>query len=137
MAKPLFEWKPEHSVHVERFDREHQTLFRLLNELNDSMADGRGKFEVARTLRALSDYCRQHFAGEEEAMRKAGYPDLEAHAYEHSLLTARVQKYSEEYLTSPTAVPIDVLFFLRDWLLHHILETDRRYAEAMNAAGIR
>jgi hemerythrin-like metal-binding protein len=133
---PLYEWKPEHSVSVSRFDQEHQALFGLLNELNDAMAAGQGKLVVGRILRELADYCRWHFAGEEDAMRRAGFPGLEEHMVEHHRLTGQVQHYYERFMEEPANVPIDLLFFLRDWLLHHVLETDKQYGRQLNDAGI-
>jgi hemerythrin-like metal-binding protein len=69
-------------------------------------------------------------------MRRAGFDGLEEHIAEHRELTAMVESYYEQYRESCTGIPIDVLFFLRDWLQKHILITDRKYAEALNRAGI-
>ena len=133
---PLFEWKDEYSVSVLRFDREHQKLFNLINELNDAMAEGRGRFVAVRVLRELSEYARWHFSGEESAMRRAGYPDLEQHIAEHETFVKTVNGYYEQYSGGQSGIPIDLLYFLRDWLTKHILESDRRYAESLNKAGI-
>ena len=132
----LYEWKPEHSVSVLRFDSEHKKLFALLNELNDAMAEGRGRFAVVRILQELADYARRHFTGEESAMRRAKFSGLEAHIAEHREFAAAIEKFYAEYTEGGGTIPIDVLYFLRDWLLKHILQTDRRYGEALNRAGI-
>ena len=132
----LFEWKQEHSVSVLRFDTEHQKLFSLLNELNDAMAEGRGRFVVPRVPQELGEYARWHFSGEEAAMRRAGYPGLEPHIAEHREFCAKVESFYAEYSDNCMGIPIDVLYFLRDWLLKHILSTDRQYAETLNRAGI-
>ena len=132
----LFEWTPEYSVSVLRFDSEHKKLFELVNELNDAMSAGRGRAMVARVLQELTDYTRRHFAGEEAAMRRAGYQGLEAHVAEHRALTEQVAKYYEEWAANASTSPVDLLFFLRDWLQKHILETDHKYGKALNGAGI-
>jgi hemerythrin len=132
----LFEWTPEYSVSVLRFDSEHKKLFALVNELHDAMSAGRGRAIVARVLKELTDYTRHHFAGEEEAMRRAGYSGLEAHIAEHRALSERVAKYYDEWAANASTSPVDLLFFLRDWLQKHILETDREYRKPLNSAGI-
>ena len=132
----LFEWTPEYSVSVLRFDSEHKKLFALVNQLSDAMSAGRGRAIVARVLQELTDYARRHFAGEEEAMRRAGYEGLEAHIAEHRQLADQVAKYYAEWAADESTSPIDLLFFLRNWLQKHILECDTKYGKAMNGAGI-
>jgi len=132
----LFEWKPEYSVSVLRFDNEHKKLFALINELNDAMVEKRGRAVVAHVLKELSDYVRWHFAAEEDAMRRAGYADLERHIAQHRELTKEVERYCSEFETDASTSPVDLLFFLGKWLQKHILFTDQQYTSAMNKAGI-
>jgi len=132
----LFEWTPEYSVSVLRFDSEHKKLFELINELNDAMSAGRGRAMVARVLQDLTVYVRRHFAAEEEAMRRAGYEGLEAHIAEHRALAEQVAKYYDEWAGDASTSPVDLLFFLRNWLQKHIMETDRKYSKPLNGAGI-
>jgi hemerythrin-like metal-binding protein len=132
----LFEWKQEHSVSVSRFDTDHKKLFAILNELNDAMAERRGRLVVVRILQEMAEYARWHFAGEETAMRRALYEDIETHIAEHREFSAKVEEFYSECGQSHAALPIDVLYFLRNWLQKHILVTDRQYAESLNRAGI-
>jgi hemerythrin len=132
----LFEWTPEFSVSVQRFDSEHKKLIALINELNDAMAAGRGRTLIAHTLQELSEYVRRHFAAEEAAMRRAGYPGIEAHIAEHRALSEQVAKYYDEFTSNTGTNAVDLLFFLRNWLQKHILKTDRSYGAALNQAGI-
>jgi hemerythrin-like metal-binding protein len=132
----LFEWTQEYSVSVLRFDSDHKKLFALINQLNDAMAEGRGRFTVVPVLRELADYARRHCAAEEDTTRRIGYAGLEEHTAEHRIFSAKVEEFYVEFTASRDAIPIDVLFFLRDWLQKHVLSTDRKYAEAMNRAGI-
>jgi hemerythrin len=132
----LFEWKDDYSVSVKRFDGEHKKLFSLLNELNDAMAKGQGRFVIQRVLQQLIEYTRQHFAAEEAAMHSVAYEDLASHIAEHRKLTAKVEMFSAEYTRGDASITIDVLFFLRDWLENHILSTDRKYKEALKEANL-
>ena len=132
----LFEWTDAYSVSVLRFDTEHKKLFSLINELNDAMAEKRGRFVIVRVLQELSEYARWHFRGEESAMRRSGYPELEQHIAEHRVFTSKVAEFHAEYGENQAGIPIDVLLFLRDWLQKHILKTDHLYVECVNKAGI-
>jgi hemerythrin len=70
------------------------------------------------------------------AMRRALYEDIETHIAEHREFSAKVEEFYSECGQSHAALPIDVLYFLRNWLQKHILVTDRQYAESLNRAGI-
>ncbi len=131
----LIEWKEEYSVSVKRFDSEHKKLFSLLNALNEAMAKGHGRFVVQSVLHQLLDYTRQHFAAEEAAMRTVGYAGLASHIAEHRALAEKVQRFSAEH-GEGKIITVDVLYFLRDWLEHHILVTDRKYAEVLGRSGL-
>jgi hemerythrin len=124
----LFEWKDSYSVGVARFDMEHKRLFVLLNELSDAMNAGQGRFVVGRTLNELFLYTRQHFAAEENAMAKTNFGARRVHELEHRELAERVERFQKQYASGETHITIDVLYFLRDWLEKHILETDRKYS---------
>lgn len=132
----LFEWKDDYTVNVKRFDGEHKKLVSLLNELHDAMSQGQGRFVVQGVLQQLLDYTRQHFAAEESAMKSVAFDGLAAHAAEHRELTMKVEKFAADYNKGHTAITIDVLYFLRDWLENHILNTDRKYRDAMKQANI-
>jgi hemerythrin len=134
----LFSWKPEYTVAVDRFDLEHQRLFSLLNQLNDSMRAGQAKFVVGRVLHELVSYTRNHFAAEAAAMRRVGFPGIDEHIAEHDALTQKVEAFVAEYEAGNTQlVSIDLLYFLRDWLEKHILQTDRKYSDALKTSAVR
>lgn len=134
---PLIEWKNDYSVSVKRFDREHKELIALLNELNDAMAQGLGRFVTQSVLYRLQEYIHQHFAAEETAMRTAAYDGLASHVAEHRELAEQVEKLSTDYRRGDTSVTIEVLYLLRDWWQNHILSTDLKYGKVLNQAGIR
>jgi hemerythrin-like metal-binding protein len=134
----LFQWKPEFTVAVERFDREHKKLFSMLNELNDAMRAGQARFVVGRVLHELLNYTRTHFAAEVAAMRRTGYAGIEEHIAEHEALAAKVEAFVKDYEAGNTnLVSIDLLYFMHDWLEKHILQTDQKYSRTLNEAGIR
>jgi hemerythrin-like metal-binding protein len=132
-----FEWKPEYSVCVGRFDAEHQQLFSFINQLNCAMQEGEGRQAVSTILQELAAYTRNHFEAEEIAMRSAGYPGLEEHIIEHRKLTGKMTAYFAEYDANSSTIDVDLLMFLGQWLQDHILICDRQYGAALNAAGIQ
>lgn len=132
----LFTWNSSYSVSVEQFDTEHQKLFALVNELNDAMRAGQGRFVLRIVLDSLIAYTNQHFAAEERAMKATRFPGYEAHAEEHRRLTEQVNDFAKQFEAGETSITIDVLYFLRDWLLNHIVTTDKKYSQHLKNYGM-
>lgn len=117
------EWSEELSVGVAAVDEDHQKLISLINELFSACFAGVGDALVETVLGEVIEYTQYHFAREEALLREHASPELAFHAGEHRHLTEQVLAISRQ---GAQALSDDVLLFLRDWLTHHILETDRK-----------
>lgn len=78
-------WKPSCRSLDPQVDADHQTLFRLLDEVatqrRESDAEG-----LNTLLDQLLEHTFEHFAREEALMAGEGYPRLEAHVQSHQAL---------------------------------------------------
>jgi hemerythrin-like metal-binding protein len=134
---PLMTWTDKLSVGVRILDEDHKRLIALLNELHDSMKAGHSKESLGRILGELVQYTRVHFAREEKYLVDSGYPAVAAHKKEHDTLTRQVLDVQQKYLSGTTvALSIDVLKFLKDWLIDHIQGRDQKYRQHLNTRGI-
>jgi hemerythrin len=133
---PQFNWESRYSVKVKRFDDDHQELFRILNTLHDAMMARRGQQVLQRVLDELLLYTEGHFSREEEVMRSAGYPKLQAQIEQHRRFTDKIKEVSAKYKDGTVGLTIEVLDFLTDWLKKHIIGVDQQYSEFLNARGI-
>jgi|ERR1017187_3287924 hemerythrin len=124
----MFEWKPQYSVNIGSIDGQHQNLFRIAEELYAAMSAGRGKAALSRILDRLAQYTVTHFAHEERLLRIHGYPDLAAHQAQHQALTKQVLTFQADFDAGRTALTVQVLHFLKDWLQQHIATSDQKYA---------
>ena len=124
----MFEWKPEYNVGHPGIDTQHKKLFQYADDLAAAMSAGKGKDVMARTLASLVDYTKQHFASEEVLMKTHNYPEYPQHKAMHDGLTAQVVKFQKDFAEGKTVVTVDLLMFLKNWLAHHIGETDRKIA---------
>jgi hemerythrin len=127
----MFEWNNKLSVQIGSIDAQHQTLFHLADELYKAMSEGRGKSAVTRTLDRLVQYTMVHFANEERLMRLHDYPELAAHKAQHDELTRKVREFQAEFASGKTAITVQLLNFLKDWLTNHIAGADQKYAPFM------
>src|ERR1700759_480230 len=101
---PQFNWDPRYSVGIRRFDDDHQELFRILNTLHDAMMTGRSRQVLQQVLSELLKYTEDHFSREEETLRQAAYPRLQAHIEQHRRFTTRIGEISEEYRSGDLAI---------------------------------
>jgi len=124
----MFEWNNRYSVQIGSIDAQHQTLFRLAEELHTAMSAGRGKSALSRILDRLVQYTTVHFAHEERLMRLHDYPDFAAHKAQHEELTQKVQQFQAEFNAGKTTITVQLMIFLKDWLTGHIAGSDQKYA---------
>ncbi len=133
----LMEWNDKLSVGVAELDNDHKKLVAMLNDLYDSIKAGRGKDKVGSILDGLVAYTATHFAREERFFAQTKYPATAEHMKEHAHLTAQVVAVQKKYKEGATSVvSLEVMNFLKNWLLSHIQGTDRKYGPHLNAGGI-
>jgi hemerythrin len=134
---PLMTWTEKLSVGVGVLDDDHKRLVGMVNALYDAMQEGHGKESLGRILNDLIAYTKVHFAREEEFFARTGYPATAPHHQEHEALTRQVLEVQRKYMAGATAVlSIEVLRFLKDWLIRHIQGSDQKYRSHLNEKGI-
>lgn len=124
----LFKWNDSYSVGHTDIDNQHKRLFELADLLHNAMSSGKGKEVLSKTLTDLVGYTKYHFSSEEKLMQKCQYPEYNQHKQAHDELTAKVIEFQKAFETSRAVLTIDLMQFLRDWLQHHIGETDKKVA---------
>lgn len=60
-------------------------------------------------------------------MRVTDYPQFDKHKQEHQDFIGRVAK-EKAHAMAAGSLSLDIIYFLRDWLLEHILASDKHYA---------
>ena len=61
-------------------------------------------------------------------MRVTEYPEFSKHKKEHQDFIARVAD-EKKHAVSTGNLSLDMMYFLRDWLVDHILVSDKHFAE--------
>ena len=139
-AKPrqqgdLFTWTSEFSVGVDKFDMQHKVLFDMINKLHKALKSGKADSILGPILVELAEYTTTHFAEEEAMFRVHKYPDTEAHIKIHKELLSQVASVKERF-DKGQHLGIEVMHFLKDWLLNHIQKVDKKYTEFFRAKNI-
>ncbi|PKO11644.1 MAG: hemerythrin [Chloroflexi bacterium HGW-Chloroflexi-10] len=132
----LIQWDQKYSVKIAEIDKEHLVLVNLINDLHEAMRNGQGKIKVSEILDGLVAYTRTHFAHEEIMLTQSVYPDLAAHKQIHKNLIKQVENLQKKNREGSLTLSMEVMSFLKDWLLNHVQGEDFKYSDYMNAKGI-
>lgn len=120
-----FQWREAFSVGDEQVDGQHKRIFGLLARLHQDIHGDDVSTAVQHTLKELVDYTKTHFNDEEELMRAVGYPGYEAHKKLHDALMDKAWGLYARCNEGSPDLAFELLVFLNDWLVNHILEQDK------------
>jgi hemerythrin len=132
----LITWNSTYSVNVKEIDLQHQKLVALINQLHDGMKAGKGKEITGKILSDLADFTKFHFAYEEKLFDQTKYPDTVLHKRQHADLVKQVVSYISKFQKGDAILTMELMNFLRDWLMNHIVATDKKYTSFFNSKGI-
>jgi hemerythrin len=133
----LFPWKDAYSVNVDIVDSQHKVLVDLINELHQAMMARSGKEKMGSILSKLVKYTQSHFKAEEGILQSNQYPDLANHQAEHNRFTQTIMDFQAKFERNEVGLTIELMEFLKDWLIKHIMGVDKKYAAHLNARGVR
>lgn len=120
-------WQNAYSLGIPEIDEQHKTLFELINKLWDALVKRSSIESQLLVIEGLEHYTIAHFAAEETLMRVIKYPKLDAHKQTHDKFVQRIAEEKTRLLAG-NGLSLDVLYFLKDWLVNHILVDDQDYA---------
>jgi len=124
---PLIEWNESLSVGVKIIDEQHRKYVAALNLLHDAVQQNKDADVVEHVLNELQQYVTVHFNTEERFMKMYNYPDIEKHKSEHLEAIRQVNRFKLEYERKEQDFAINLLKFMTDLFLNHILKVDRNY----------
>lgn len=120
-------WSNALMLGIPYIDAQHQTLVGLINTLHDEVDNPiPDRAVIGQVLEGLVDYTHNHFIEEEVLFQRHGYPQTQEHIAEHAQFTAQAMNWLLRF-EAGEEVDVEAMEFLKNWLLHHILEEDRAY----------
>jgi len=124
----FMEWDDTLSVKVPEFDEAHKKLVVMIDNLHAAMKQRKGRELVSSLLKEMETYAQEHFSQEESFMKKHGYSALDSHMGMHKLFIEKIAGLEKDASAGKLTVTIDLLDFLRNWLVGHIKEIDGKYS---------
>jgi len=123
-------WNNEYSVGIDEIDDQHKGLVDCIANLEKSIegVDEKQRWTAIHyAIVQLSDYTRIHFSVEESLMRILGYPQRDAHVAQHKIFVSFLEHVQRKSITHDISED-EIVRYLREWLLTHILRDDKQYA---------
>lgn len=131
----LVQWDDTLVLGVKQIDAHHEELVSILNRCFQALMLNDHRGELEGVVNELRSYTMYHFQTEERLMADAGYPQESSHAMAHQQFIASIFDFQARLRSGESFVAVDVLTFLREWLVEHIKKSDRAVAEFILAQG--
>ena len=134
---PFLVWEPSFSVGVWDIDRQHRSLIGLINQLHVAVSGVGADKKLQAVFGATVDFVRNHFAFEESFLERLGYEGLAVHKEIHKELLDQLGGMRRQFDAGPLSVSPELVEFLKQWMVKHILQCDHGYAELAEKRSLR
>jgi len=109
----------------------------MINILDSAVSEGVPTAAVAKLLTDLKAYTHYHFSTEENLMREGGCDGahMRLHLRQHRDFERSLEQISRAYDVSGAAVAGSLLEFLLQWLMSHIMGSDKEMGRLLSGEG--
>jgi hemerythrin-like metal-binding protein len=132
----LIRWDASIQMGIGVIDNQHRRLVDLINTLNRAMKLRKGRQAMTNVFAELVDYTKTHFGDEEKLMRQYDYEGLGEQEAQHKHFAAEMKELHKEVSRGNAMVTMDLMDFLKDWLVKHIKGTDKKYQAFFKSKGL-
>lgn len=122
-------WSNDYAVGVEKFDKQHKEIIRLINLLNVAIVHGKEEEAVSRAVEKMRNYVLEHFADEELYLAEISYPEIEQHEEAHHAFINKLADYKEKIENGDKHIGKEISEYLVQWLVEHIQKVDKKYGD--------
>jgi hemerythrin-like metal-binding protein len=97
--------------------------------MHEAMKSGTSRQTLPVILKKLADYVTFHFTYEEKIMSQIAYPGTVTHMHLHQVFAKNFNKTLQEHTDGKMLISLEIMNTLRDWLIAHIMNEDKKYTE--------
>ena len=127
------------SVDYEPLDNQHKRWIDLFNKIYQAYVNKSDSNSVKMVLKDLVDYTIWHFDFENKMMEKYDFQGYHDHKVQHDDILNEVSTICSKLDNGEEISIINILEFLKKWLINHILKTDLilgRYLKQIKAVPV-
>lgn len=131
----LISWNEKYETGIEEIDKQHKTLFKIAESLY-AAKEGEEKElgqSIDKTADEFLEYVKYHFKTEESLMEKCCFKGLDEHKRVHKEFEEKAISYQARIKeeSGDMFLAMEMMNFLIDWIIGHILVMDREYVECV------
>jgi hemerythrin-like metal-binding protein len=131
---PWIKFESNHLVGIEEIDEQHRNLVYLVNRLNDALKHNEAKETTLLMFDELLVATTHHFDTESRYMTSYHYPEQSAHEVEHAHLVNEALQLKTQFRDGRELLALQSI---KDWLLGHIVFSDKRMAVYLRQQGMK
>lgn len=132
------DWNPSFSVGVRLLDQQHEQIVAMINLLISEPGGGTVRSEtISELLTKLTMYASDHFLAEERLLEEHRYPALASQQGDHKAYRLKIVALCRDTMDYKDSVPAELLEFMKEWWIRHILETDMQYRSFLVERGVK
>lgn len=128
-------WSDALSIGYPLIDKHHKKLFSITEKLHKLIyapCTDKRQQKIANIAVALRNYAIYHFSAEENILKKNKCELYFEHKQEHDIFIQTVERLFPELIRGDLPAQKEVYEFLVNWLVHHICESDKRWADRIH-----
>jgi hemerythrin len=115
---------------IEKIDSDHRHLIGIFNRMSEK-ADQKESNDFMKIIDELEKYSNYHFANEETLMKKANFAEIDEHVIQHQIFRQKIDAFKTSIQFGSSTLEVEIVVFLRKWLLKHIIECDAKYVSSI------
>ena len=133
----LMRWDSSLHLGIHSIDDQHRQLVAMINDLHRAMKQRQTNEVMGGILDRLVSYTVYHFGHEEKLFATHKYPENEGHIKIHQSLIAKVKEFKTKLERGDSTISMELMDFLKDWLVNHIKVIDRKYVPFLQGKGVK
>ncbi len=137
IREELIAWGPQFYIGLKTIDEQHKVLVDLINLTYSYFGKGSSKAKYKKVFKELLDYTVYHFGVEEKYFEAFGYEYSDAHKANHEEFIEKIRNFKNEFEAGDATVSFEIIEYLKNWLLEHILEKDKKYVAFLKKNGVQ
>ena len=137
MSTKKLEWEERYSVGVEEIDNQHKHMFETINKLLDLISTNTPEENLGSVIDGLIKYKIFHFQTEEKYFKEFNYEGAEEHIQKHREFNDKLLALKAKYSNYTIEFAFELIDFLEDWLINHLLVVDHKYIKCFHEHGLK
>lgn len=132
-----FVFEERYRLGITVIDEQHKVLFKILNDLNNVLSSTPSVETIDKIIDELIKYKTFHFQTEEGYFKEFNYEKADVHIIQHSQFRKKINVLRDKCSGDSIAFAFELMDFLEDWLIGHLMTADQEYVVYFRAHGLK